>query len=381
MSGPSLSADRIEQILDLARSGVAWQTIANEHNFSVNTVRKYCVQAGIANPSSIPLEPLASGAPATSTLVDADGNTVMQWIKKSADQAAQEEIAREVLAAMAAKLPRIAAVKAPRRTDDSLHTSYVIGDHHHGMRAWEAESGEDWDLDTGRRFLCAAMDELVQAAPPSEECLILEVGDYYDIDDSTNQTPKNKHVMDVSAQYRQIIRVGIDSMRYLILRALQRHSRVRVRCVGGNHDPHAVVALTEALRGYYDDEPRVTIEDSPAEFWAFKWEQNLVGVHHGHKIKAADAAAALPNIAADLWGPDQYRTVWYGHIHHAITEHRHGVTTESFRPLIPSNAYSAGLAYKSWREMNAVVLCAEGGEITRHRVPFTRVARRLSGSL
>jgi len=169
------------------------------------------------------------------------------------------------------------------------------------------------------------------------------------------------------------IRAGITTMRYVIDRALEKHNQVRVRNVAGNHDPHASVTLTEALIGYYSKEPRVTIEDSPRAFFTYRFGLNLVGITHGHTGKPERLPGILAVDAQKDWGECEFKYVWHGHIHNKKVFEDMGVIVESFRTLAAKDAWHAEMGYRPGREMQAIVLHKEFGEIERHTAGLKRV--------
>ena len=84
-------------------------------------------------------------------------------------------------------------IPAPEILNADLLTVYPMGDPHLGMYAWAAETGTDFDLEIAERNLTAATVRLVMASPPSEEALIVNVGDFFHGDTSANRTLRSGH--------------------------------------------------------------------------------------------------------------------------------------------------------------------------------------------
>jgi len=72
----------------------------------------------------------------TSTLVDADGNTRLQWIKTDASLERLHEMQRAALKAMCEELKPLKAIKGPKTTDAELLNLYTLTDCHVGALAW-----------------------------------------------------------------------------------------------------------------------------------------------------------------------------------------------------------------------------------------------------
>jgi len=238
----------------------------------------------------------------TSTLYDRDGAASLTWVKTDIDKERQEIILRETISAMMADITPAKRTPAPKTCASDLCSSYLIGDAHMGLYSWGDETGDDFDTTIAKRDLMGAADRLVASAPASDEAIVVQLGDF----STRTRRPTRRHAannrLDVDTRFAQVIRAGIQTMRYFIDAAKRKHRTVRVRNCAGNHDPHACITLTEALRGYYIDEPRVIIEDSPKPFWTFRHGDCLVGITHGHTMKPEKMAGVLAVEAREDWG-------------------------------------------------------------------------------
>lgn len=308
------------------------------------------------------------GIKGVSTLYDEDGNKKVEWVKSTIDRERQEQIIRETAKAFMEDIKPLPKIKCPKIDTKDLLTNYCIGDAHLGMLAWHKETGEDFDTDICRKDLLTAITRLIESAPKSEECLIVQLGDFYHVDNHSNSTPQNGNPLQVDSRFQKIIRIGIDTLRETIKLALSRHHTVRIRNVAGNHDPTAAITLTEALRGFFHDNPRVIIEDSPKAFWAHKFGKNLIGIAHGHAPKPDRMPGLLAGDYSQWWGETEFKYCWHGHIHNKkgyIFEDM-GVIVESFRTLATNDAWHTEQGYRSGKEMQAIILHKDYGEIERH---------------
>ena len=303
----------------------------------------------------------------TSTLYDKDGEVVMEWEKRRADSERQEEIIRETVAAFVQDIKPKKPAKPPVNTSDDTLAAYCIGDTHLGMYAWAQETGDDFNVEIACEDTKRAIDRLTSAAPPSHEALIAQLGDFYHADSTVhNNTPMSGNPLDVDSRFPRVIRAGITTMRYAIDSALEKHETVRVRNVAGNHDPSASITLNEALRGFYAKEPRLILEDSPAPLWHHVFGSNLIGITHGHGAKPEKLPGVLAVDAREHWSATEYKYIWHGHIHNKRVFEDMGCIVESFRTLAGKDKWHTEMGYRAGREMQAIILHKDYGEIERH---------------
>lgn len=305
----------------------------------------------------------------TSTLYDERGKPKLQWVKTTIDHERAEEIARQAVAALSSSIEGMAPVtRPPKRVLSDLLAVYPFGDPHVGLYVWAKECGEDFDLEIGRRLTLGAVDRLVSSAPAAETAILLLLGDVFHMDDQTNQTPAHRHQLDVDSRFVKVLQVGIETYRHAVFRALEKHAKVIVKAIPGNHDPHAIWSLAFTLAAYFSNEPRVEVDLGPAKHWYFRFGKVLIGSTHGDTTKHEKLGGIMAADRPEDWGATKHR-VWYtGHIHSKTVTELPGVVCESFRTLAAQDAYAAGHGYRAGRDMLCIVHHCEHGEIERHRV-------------
>lgn len=340
--------------------------IANEHGISARTVR---VHRGFniltASDSAISKE-MDAFVKGTSTLYDENGEVKLRWVKT--DKKFDAEQAREWLTALAAKVPRAKPTAGPGILPDDTLTVIPMGDPHLGLYSWAAESGDDFDLNIAERDLCNAVDRLVRCTPKSKQALIVNLGDFFHSDNMLGETTRGHHKLDTDTRWAKVLVVGLKAIRQCITSALEHHEQVTVINAIGNHDDHSSMFLTVALSNIYEDCPRVKIIDNPTVVHYYHFGQNLIGVHHGHSIKAQDLPLIMAADRPKEWAESKHRIWLCGHIHHDTKKEYQGVTVETFRTLAARDAWAASKGYKSGRDMKALILHREFGEIERHTV-------------
>lgn len=304
----------------------------------------------------------------TSTLYDDEGKVKLQWVKTQLDKSQAEQAIREFIEHLAESAKGLSPlVPAPAHSNADLLAVYPMGDPHFGMYAWAAETGDDFDTDIAERLTCQAIDRLVASAPPAHTAIIIELGDFFHTDNSSNMTLQSGNALDVDTRWSKVMQIGLRAMVYTIKRALTKHRHVVVRIVKGNHDPHASFALALALDAYFSNNKRVEIDLSPAVFWYYRFGKVLIGATHGDTAKMKDLPGIMASDKAGEWGDTKFRYWYQGHIHHEHREEFRGAVVEAFRTLAARDAWHAGQGYRAGRDMRLLVHHKDFGEVERHR--------------
>lgn len=318
-----------------------------------------------------------------STYVDGQGLVRGQWIKTDLEREQRETDMREALRGLGDEwATRHAPTAAPETVDSDLLCVYPIGDPHFGMYAWAAETGDDYDLQLAREYHVEAIRSLVNGAPPAEEALIIELGDFFHMDNSTNQTPRSHHTLDVDTRRPKVARAGVRAMRELIENTLRKHQRTRVWCLRGNHDEDSTAMLQIALSMFYEGDPRVIIEESPAIAYYHRFGENLLGATHTHTVKdRAGLGEMMATHRPKDWGLTCHRYYYCGHVHHdSLIETRGGVIVETMRTLAGKDKFAADNFYNSGRDMKCDVLHRTDGRIKRHTIGIRQIQRQIAAT-
>jgi hypothetical protein len=311
-----------------------------------------------------------------STLYGAEGEVKQQWVKTNVD-------AEDRLAMLADAVREIAEpfrgaadpTKPPKARDEDLLCVIPFGDPHLGLHAWREEAGENFDLKIAEADLISAVDMLLDVAPPSKECLIVTLGDTFHSDSNAGTTTHGTRV-DVDTRWSKVLSVGIRAMRRCIDRALEKHEHVTFVPVCGNHDEHTGVVLGLCLAQYYEREPRVTIDTSPAPFHWFRFGKNLLGMTHGDKVKKEQLPGIMACDRKQDWSETEHRVFLSGHIHHETVKEFPGVTVRSYRTLAPRDAWHNAAGYRSGRDLHLEIYHREDGPMGGHVVNIDQVRRR-----
>lgn len=313
-----------------------------------------------------------------STLYDESGNQKLQWVKTKTEQEQILKVTIEQIKQEFEDIPKVKKIQPPKHKNNELLTVYPIGDQHHGMAAWGEEVGADWDIKISADSLAAAARHLVDISPPSGTAIIANVGDFFHYDNIKNETSRSGHTLDVDTRYAKMIRTGIAMLRMFINTALKKHVNVKLLNACGNHDDLGALWLSTALQLLYEQNPRVQVELSPSKFFYMQHGKVLIGVTHGDTVKLDKLGGVMATDRAKEWGESEFRYWFTGHIHQRKVIELPGVMVESFRTLAGRDAWSNAAGYRSGRDLTAIVLHREFGEVARHRFDISMLSHQES---
>ena len=210
--------------------------------------------------------PIGQHVRGVSTLYGPDGKIKLQWSKtqRDGDTGSQlkefaEQISEEIV-------PARISPGCCGGTEKSTLAVYPIGDPHFGMLSWGEETGDDFDISIAENQLKEAVSRIMLSGLDSETAVILNLGDFFHSDNLESTTRSSGHSLDTDTRWPKVMRLGARLMVDLVSLALQRHKRVTVKNLIGNHDDQSSVALSLILDAFYRNEPRVTVDISPSFF-------------------------------------------------------------------------------------------------------------------
>ncbi len=300
---------------------------------------------------------------------DDEGNKAWLKTRRSMSEAARDKALQSFVDGLTkgVKPYKPKAKPKTKKFDSNLLPTIVIGDAHFGMRADARETkGRDYDTKMASQDMLAAVDYLVDLAPASEKCLLVNVGDFIHANGSSGTTFGGTK-LDVDTRIEVVLETAAQTFLFAIDKLLTKHKSCVVVMARGNHDSDTAIALALILKFYYSKEPRVTILDPHGFFHTVQFGKNLLAVHHGDKVKAVKLGAILPKMLPEQWSETVYRKWLVGHIHHQnAIETDNGVFVEAFGTLAPPDSWHAGVGYGASSVMNQVVFHRDGGEVIRH---------------
>lgn len=270
-----------------------------------------------------------------------DGTVERVWERQHPEAGQIRAALADALEGFKTEIERAKPITAPTETLADLCNLYTFTDYHLGMLAWHQEGGEDWDLAIAERILTGAMSAMIRQSPRAHTAVINVQGDFLHTDGKLPLTPASKHVLDADTRFPKLRKSAIRLIRGMIAEALAAHEAVHVIIAEGNHDEESAGWLTDAMTVFYENEPRLVVNDSQLPFYVFEWGETMIGVHHGHKVKNE----ALPLLFAaqfpEAWGRTKRREIHCGHRHHRDEKEYNGVTVVQHPTLAARDAYAA----------------------------------------
>jgi hypothetical protein len=280
-------------------------------------------------------------AKGVSTYYNAEGKPSGQWVKASLSHEALVDAMREAIEGFKGDIDQASPIVAPVASDEHLCNLYTFTDYHLGMLAWHKEGGSDWNISIAERTIIAALQQMIEQSPKAHTAVINIQGDFLHTDGKTPVTPASKHVLDADSRFPKIRKSAIRVIRSMVNMSLHRHQEVHLIIAEGNHDEEASGWLADLFSVHYEEEPRVTVNDSVLPFYVFEWGNTMLGIHHGHKVKNESLPLLFAAQFPQEWGRTNRREIHCGHRHHRDEKEYNGVTVVQHPTLAARDAYAA----------------------------------------
>lgn len=361
-----------EQFIAEREAGKTLRQIAQEYGMNIRTVEQRSSNLakkghGHGNKAVAKYVPDGFAVKGTSTMIDAEGNEKIRWVKTSIDNERLEVLMEQAREAFCSELPKAIPYQSPNvNFDDNTLAMYPVFDLHIGAMAHKHECGENYDTATAEKVMNGFFDYAVDKAPNSKNAVLVLGGDFLHYDSLEAKTPASGHILDSDSRYAKIVYVAIRSVRRAISRMMEKHQVIDIKAISGNHDEAGMVWLRAALAAFYEDEPRVNVDVSPAAMMMTRFGTTLIGYTHGHQMRKADTRLTV--MATDfrkLFGQSEYVYTHSGHWHsQKITETNLGID-EVHGQLGSPDAYSANGGWRSQRQAAVIVYHKEFGEVGR----------------
>ena len=366
--------DRQKEILSVFMDSTSQQDAANKLNISRSTVKgaikaikKKAALAGVAPDRDVNHRTMEGfNTKFVTSRFDGEGNLQGQYVRQEREKFDLDAMLNDFKEGLQGELSGLhKPVNAPSETLDKLMNCYMIGDHHLGMYAWSKETGDDnYDTDIGVGLLEDAVDSLVARSPNSRHGLLCNLGDFFHSNNIKGETAGGTP-LDTDGRYGRTVKEGVNLLKRIVIRLLEKHEIVTVLNVRGNHDSDPALWLNEAMRMYFENEPRVIIPDNYSKFTHLEFGNSLIVLHHGDKINPQRIYESVTRRLPVEWGRTKYRFGWLGHLHHKESKEIGGMMFEQFNVLTTPDAWHAGAGFGSSRSMTCIVLSEDYGEDSR----------------
>lgn len=300
-----------------------------------------------------------------STLYGPSGEIKAQWVKTQEDKVEQKQIMLEAIEAMKQDIPRQEPIPPQNHFQEDLLACYVVTDYHMGQLSWAGETGDKWDLPTAEATLIKWFSSAIQSAPSAKVGVFAQVGDFLHFDGLEPVTPTSGHVVDADAKYAQLVAAAIRTIRSVINMMLEKHEHVHIIMAEGNHDLASSVWLRALFEEKYDNEPRVTVDNTHIPYYVYPWGDTTLFFHHGHKKNVKNISKTLAGMYRKEYGQAEYVYAHTGHLHHVDVKEDQLMIVEQHPTLAGKDSHSVRGGYVSQRGANVITYSKKSGEVSR----------------
>lgn len=325
-----------------------------------------------------PLDNLAVKGRTTWADIRPDGSRVAtrEVIMERASAEAQAAVFAATVAALKEELPRVTMMLPPASVAEDLLNQYTVTDNHFGMLSWREETGSDYDLRIAEELILDWFSAAIANSPQAHTGLLAQLGDLMHHDALESVTPAHRHVLDADSRLQKVIRIVIRAIRRIIDMLLQKHQHVHIVMASGNHDPASSAWLREMLAAMYENEPRISVDNSPSLYYAYEWGKTALFYHHFHKRGVKDIDRVFAGTFREMFGRCQYHYGHGGHLHSDAVVQTQLMHIERHETLAAPDAYAAGGGWLSGRSAKVITYSKRFGEVGRSTLRPEMVAGR-----
>jgi len=293
---------------------------------------------------------------------------VLEWVKTRKSITDQIDAMEKIAQSLSEQITPVSSVKylGNKNPSKSKITVIPMGDPHIGLMTWKKEVGTDWDLSIAQRVYKNIFARLLSECRDTEECILINTGDYFHADNIEGQTSRSRHKLDLDGRHGKWLDVGGSLLIMFIDSCLKKFKKVTFVNVPGNHDDILGRFLGTLAAQAYRKEKRLTVMcgDNPRQY--IKRGMLGMGFAHSHLCRPKQLPQAFAMDAPQIWGETKLRVFFTGHIHHdseTIYKDNNGVLVVSAGIIPPTDAYAHGAGYSAQRTMQAYTLDADRAEM------------------
>lgn len=307
------------------------------------------------------------------TLHVKDGHVIQSWPRMAKDADAIVATRKAMFEGLCSELPRI---EPSRYTIDggfanpNLLNQYTVTDLHFGMLAWAEENlDRGWDLKVAERTMVAWFREAIRRAPLASTAIFAQLGDMMHHDALKAVTPGHGHVLDADSRLQKVIRVVIRVIKQIVAMLLDKYQTVHVVMCSGNHDEASGIWLRELFHMHYENEPRVTIDNSASKYFVYQWGKTGLYYHHGDKRRITTGLdKTLVSLFREIYGQCKHNYAHSGHLHHKHVKEDSLMVIEQHRTLAPGDSHSASGGWISGSSADVITYHKEFGDRGRQTI-------------
>lgn len=243
------------------------------------------------------------------------------------------------------KIGTVRPIKQDKKAEPEM---MVVGlkDIHLGKYGCEEECGEDTDTGiTVKRVQQVVADGQARIGKARNVTrVLLPIGsDFYNVDNWFDTTYAGTQ-QDTDTRFKKVFRIGCLLMEGVI-QQLRTIAPVEYVYCPGNHDTSTSWYLTEWLRATFKGQDDVVWVQNDQELSYHQHGVSLVGLYHGHKIKARKLCEIMPFEQPQAWAETTTREWLTGHRHTQMVESHGGVVARTLPSLSGTDLYHRNHGY------------------------------------
>lgn len=255
--------------------------------------------------------------------------------------------------------------------DDPAYLAEIdMFDVHFGRLTWDEESGGNYDIKIAKKVVFSALEKLLDLLSKYQvERIVLPIGnDWFNVDTEANTTTRGTPQRE-DTRWQKTFRAGRETMVQMIDRC-SAIAPVDVLVIPGNHDLQRSFFLGEALTGWYNNNPNVSIDNRAAQRKYYQYGKNLLAFTHGSEEKLASLPAIMALEQPQLWAKTLYREWHTGDKHHRKdfelkTDETTGVVVRILSSLAVHDSWTFNQGYKAVRAAQAFLWDPKEGLVSQ----------------
>lgn len=202
-----------------------------------------------------------------------------------------------------------------KRGDSLLVIS--LADMHFGKYSWKRETGANYDVDIASKLYLGAVEYLLaqaQKLTSVDRVLYIVGNDLLHVDSGFDNTTTKGTPQDTDGRWQKAFRAALQAT-ILGIEMAAKVAPVDVLIQPGNHDWEKAQVLGVALEMRYADAEHITVANDERPRHYYKHGKTLIGIMHGHDIKAQAMPLVMSEEAGELWCGTKYHEILIGHFH------------------------------------------------------------------
>jgi hypothetical protein len=135
-----------------------------------------------------------------------------------------------------------------------------------------------------------------------------------------------------------------------------------------NHDPASEAWLRELFAAFYENEPRVTVDNGAGTYYVYQHGDVSLFYHHGHRRSVKDVDSVFAGRFREVYGKTKFSYAHLGHRHNDELKTTNLMKVEQHETLAAPDAYAANKGYLSGRSAKVITYHKRVGEVFRSTV-------------